>query len=248
MNILSINIRGVRGVGKGNWIKDVRESNGVDFLAMQETQSVGVSESCVRSYWGRSKMEWEVVDPVGRSGGIISVWDPGVFCKIDCVKDRNFMLIKGRIKGCEEMVYVMNVYAPQKVREKRDLWSRIAEIKERNDGLWFLIADFNAVRVQEERYGSALNYACTQSFNLLIAESDLHEYHMAGGKYTFLVNGDRGAKQSKIDRLLVSRNVIESCPVALFSVLSRRLSDHNPILFVVREISYGPEPFRFFSS
>lgn len=73
MNILTSNIRGIRVSGKGSWIKGIKIQEGASFVAMQEIQSSGVSEDVLRGFWGNSSMEFEVVDPCRRSGGLVSI-------------------------------------------------------------------------------------------------------------------------------------------------------------------------------
>nr|XP_043620102.1 uncharacterized protein LOC122591944 [Erigeron canadensis] len=221
---------------------------GFNFLAIQETQTNNIPDKVFKSYWGNSIFESEVVEPRGRSGRIVSLWDPGVFKKIDSVKENNFLLIKGRIKGCEEDAYVVNVYAPQKVKEKSELWEKIMRLKLNSPGKWFIIGDFNVVRVAEERKGSRFNHQSAREFNSFIYSADLHEYMMKGGYFTYMIRDEKGTKLSKTDRLLVCRGVLDSWPSACFRALPRKLSDHNPILLSVKDINFGPKPFRIFSS
>nr|XP_043609708.1 uncharacterized protein LOC122581544 [Erigeron canadensis] len=214
MNILSINIRGVRGIGKADWIKEVKN---------KEKAS-------------------------GRSGGLLCLWDPKVFKKSDCIKDGSYLLIKGKIKGCDENVFIVNVYAPQSNRAKRELWEKLADLRKGDDGLWFLIGDFNAVREAGEQKGFVFKSHCARAFNMFINTTDLHEFEMKGSKFTFMMEGERGKKLSKIDRLLVGREVVDSWPGACFRALPRRFSDHNPILLSLVDRNFGPRPFHFFNS
>ncbi|GJT45441.1 RNA-directed DNA polymerase, eukaryota [Tanacetum coccineum] len=51
---------------------------------------------------------------------------------------------------------------------------------------------------------------------------------------------------SKLDRFLVSENLLVSCPHLTAVTLERYLSDHRPILLRENHYDYGPTPFRFF--
>lgn len=44
------------------------------------------------------------------------MWEPTIFMLVSCVKDRNFMFLIGKLKGCDEDVMMMNVYSPKHSR------------------------------------------------------------------------------------------------------------------------------------
>nr|XP_043629855.1 uncharacterized protein LOC122601151 [Erigeron canadensis] len=248
MNCLSLNIRGVRGVGKGNWVRSIKNKEGVSFIALQEIQASGVFEETFRGFWGIKSMEFEVVEPCGRSGGLVSMWDPIVFKKIDCIKHNNFLILKGKIKEIEDVVFEVNVYAPQNSNDKRNLWNSFSTIIGGESGVWLIMGDFNTVRTSEERKGSQFKARCAREFNQFIACNDLHDYNMRGGKFTFLMENDRGRKMSKIDRVLVSRELMDRWPTTCLRVLPRLYSDHNPLFLKMVENNYAPKPFRLFNS
>nr|XP_043620113.1 uncharacterized protein LOC122591958 [Erigeron canadensis] len=189
-----------------------------------------------------------VGEPLGRSGGLVCVWDTRMFTKTSSVKDNNFLIIKGKLKGCDEAVFLANVYAPQKVRDKKRLWDRLVAAKNVERGLWIFMGDFNAVRSPEERKGSLFNSGCARAFNNFIYEADLHEYEMRGRKFMFLKYDNGRGKFSKIDRFLVGIEILEKWPLACCRVLSRAFSDHSPILLSFKDLNFGPKPFRVFNS
>lgn len=100
MNSLSINIRGLGGDFKPNWIKGIVYKENVSFLAIQESQVGGVSIDRINKYWGKKSMEYELIEPSGRSRGLISIWDPSIFKVVEVTKKENFLICKGSIKGC----------------------------------------------------------------------------------------------------------------------------------------------------
>ncbi|XP_076885093.1 uncharacterized protein LOC143534510 [Bidens hawaiensis] len=141
----------------------------------------------VASFWDSSGFEMDYVGALGRSGDLLCLWDPSVFKEQESIKDRNFLLLKGSVVGCSEPLCIMNVYAPQGTREKKNLWNRIADLKDKYAGMWLLLGDFNVVRFQEERRNSNFNPVRARDFNSFIFENDLVEYAMKGGKFTFSV-------------------------------------------------------------
>ncbi|GKA93535.1 hypothetical protein Tco_0815521 [Tanacetum coccineum] len=53
---------------------------------------------------------------------------------------------------------------------------------------------------------------------------------------------------TKLDRFLISESVSDSIPYAHVTVLDRLWSDHNPVIFHVSKVDYGPIPFKNFHS
>ncbi|XP_076891719.1 uncharacterized protein LOC143543237 [Bidens hawaiensis] len=133
----------------------------------------------------------------GRLGGLASLWDLAIFSVNSVVKNRNFLLTKGQVKGLDEQL--CNVYAPQGTANKKELWTQILSLKESYVGMWFLLGDFNSVRCPEERRNSGFNSVAARDFNSFIFDAALAEFDMKGGKFTFSV----GHKFSKIDSFLV---------------------------------------------
>lgn len=98
----------------------------------------------------------------------------------------------------------------------------------------------------EERRNSNFDPVCARNFNSFIFESELFEYNMRGRRFTFLAKS--GNKLSKIDRVLVSKGVMDRWPEACLRALPRTLSDHSPLILTMKKTDFGPRPFRFFNS
>lgn len=244
MNFLSINIRGMGSEVKADWVKNIRADEGISFIAMQETfkAEVGINEAA--KYWDRSPFGMEFSGAIGRSGGLLCLWDSGRFSKTGAVKDQNFLLIQGIIKGCGSIINIINVYAPQRREEKRRLWDKIMDLKREFSGMWVMLGDFNSVRWQEERRNSRFDLQEASDFNSFIAEANLSEFAMKGKKFTRY----SGNKMSKIDRVLVCQECVLKWPDAGFRALGNLHSDHCPIVLITNNVNFGPRPFRFFNS
>ncbi|KAM0042735.1 putative RNA-directed DNA polymerase [Helianthus debilis subsp. tardiflorus] len=234
MNVLSINIRGLGVEKKAGWIKEIKHKEKASFIAFQETNRSDIPDRDIEKFWGGSPWAKEVVNPTGRSGGLLCIWDTGMFTLNSVIKDSNFLVVIGSLKGCSEVVAIVNVYAPQRAIDKRALWVRLQNVKEGGGpGLWLFTGDFNAVRGPEERKNSRFKAACANDFNRFIHDNDLCDLDLKGGKFTYMAEGERGLKFSKIDRMMVCKNFQNTWPEAFVRVLPRRYSDHNPLLMVV---------------
>ncbi|KAD5960910.1 hypothetical protein E3N88_12382 [Mikania micrantha] len=55
----------------------------------------------------------------GRSGGLLSIWDPDVFKKHGVSKGDHFLHVYGSVVGIDEPLNIVNIYAPQNATSKR---------------------------------------------------------------------------------------------------------------------------------
>ncbi|GJT17383.1 putative RNA-directed DNA polymerase, eukaryota, reverse transcriptase zinc-binding domain protein [Tanacetum coccineum] len=123
--------------------------------------------------------------------------------------------------------------------------SNIAEIIEAQGADEVVImGDFNEVRCKSNRLGSVFNARSAQMFNSFIVDSGLVEINLGGCHYTWCHKSAK--KMSKLDRFLVSENLLNTSPHITAVSLDRFLSDHRPILLRERYVDYGPTPFNFF--
>ncbi|GJU59803.1 RNA-directed DNA polymerase, eukaryota [Tanacetum coccineum] len=151
-------------------------------------------------------------------------------------------------QGVEEVVCVVelillpNISGLRKKAKRSGL--RIYVIRIRWDGETVVTGDFNEVRHKSERFGTMFYAHEAKVFNTFIADSGLVEVSLGGSKFTWCHKS--GSKMSKLDRFLVSENLLNTSPNINAITLARYLSDHRPIL--LREISYdyGPIPFKVF--
>ncbi|XP_035834024.1 uncharacterized protein LOC118482594 [Helianthus annuus] len=246
MNFGSLNIKGAGGVGKASEVKELRRKFNLSFIAIQETQFRDLPVSKIRRFWDNSDFEFSKVDADGRSGGLLSLWNSGVFKKEMEIKNQNFLLIKGRIVGDNEDLVIVNVYGSTNQANRRRLWEELLAAKNSINGNWIMLGDFNEVRVSEDRLNSHFDANGALCFNNFISSGGLQEYNMGGMKYTFL-SGD-GSNLSKIDRVLVCGNFMGRWPNASLLALNRSISDHSPLILTTVNNSFGPSPFRIFSS
>ncbi|XP_021997842.1 uncharacterized protein LOC110894871 [Helianthus annuus] len=188
----------------------------------------------------------EFVEANGRSGGLLSFWDPNVFRMMGVNKHKHYLLFKRHLLGNNQEINIINVYAPHRVAEKKVLWSSLREVIGAGSGQRVILGDFNAVRSSEERRNSGFNRASVADLNEFVALSGLVEYCMRGRSFTYLAPNSN--KISKIDRILVCNRFFEAWPDACLRALPRLHSDHCPLILVTSRFNYGPKPFKFFNS
>nr|GEV33220.1 RNA-directed DNA polymerase, eukaryota [Tanacetum cinerariifolium] len=129
-------------------------------------------------------------------------------------------------------------------RDKCLLWNYLTHVSNQWDGEVIMMGDFNEVRCKSDRFSSIFNAHGAEVFNSFINNAGLVEVPLGGSAYTW---SHRSAnKMSKIDRFLISDNLLSSYPNISAVTLERFLSDHRPILLRESYYDYGPIPFHFF--
>ncbi|XP_022031553.1 uncharacterized protein LOC110932535 [Helianthus annuus] len=246
MNFLSINVRGIGGSVKEGWIKSIKMVHKIDFLAVQETKLEDFTGFKIDNLWGNTSYCSEFVGSVGQSGGLLCIWDDGIFQASAVIKNLNFLYLGGLLKGSNESLNIVNVYAPQSVVAKKALWDEILALSVGVSGKWIILGDFNAVRDPSERKNSKFKVGCAKNFNEFINQAGLLEYEMKGKRFTCI--REHGKKLSKTDRILVCPEFFNKWPVATLRALSSKFSDHCPLILTISDKNFGPKPFRVFNS
>nr|GEX58868.1 glucose-methanol-choline oxidoreductase, FAD/NAD(P)-binding domain protein [Tanacetum cinerariifolium] len=81
-------------------------------------------------------------------------------------------------------------------------------------------------------------------FNSFITNAGLEEVPLGGSSFTWCHKS--ATNMSKLDKFLISKNLLNTCSNITAITLERYLSDHRPILLRESHFDYGPTPFRFF--
>ncbi|GKC02093.1 RNA-directed DNA polymerase, eukaryota [Tanacetum coccineum] len=216
----------------------------VNILALQETKMENMSLLCVKSCWGNMTFDFVHSDSVGNSGGILCVWDPNAFRKNSVTLSDYFILVRGVWEQNGMDLLIVVVYAPHDAKEKIMLWDYLASEINRWRGKVVVMGDFNEVRFRSDRFGSIFNAQGANVFNSFISNAGLVEVELGGCSFTWCHKTAK--KMSKLDRFLVSDNLLHTYPHLSAISLERFLSDHRPILLREHHLDYGPTPFRFF--
>ncbi|KAL8544625.1 hypothetical protein ACS0TY_005015 [Phlomoides rotata] len=71
------------------------QKHSIDLCCLQETKLESISENVCKSIWGHSKFDWAFKASVGRSGGIISLWNSDLFHKTSSWDTCGMLVING---------------------------------------------------------------------------------------------------------------------------------------------------------
>ncbi|XP_071740483.1 uncharacterized protein [Rutidosis leptorrhynchoides] len=181
---------------------------------------------------------------IGKSGGLLLIWDTKEFMAEESMIDDFFIAVKGRWKGRDVESIIVNVYGPHKDTNKLKLWASLGNFVGNHDVVWFLGGDFNEVRDVSGRKNCIYNDGRSSWFNDFINELRLLDIPLGGKRFTRIC--DNGLKFSKLDRFLVSEKSIHVWGNLSTLALERKLSNHCPLILRDKEIDFGPKPTKIF--
>lgn len=75
MKILSYNIRGAGTRVKRKEVHDLVRKLGVEFCCIQETKLEVLDDKYLKFMWGENNVGWVVRNSVGRSSGLLTIWN-----------------------------------------------------------------------------------------------------------------------------------------------------------------------------
>lgn len=141
MKIMAWNCRGLGGSFTISQLKESIRLHLPDIIFISETkQKKGfVHTVSKRLKW---KGRWDVVDPVGRSGGLLVVWGEKVsICRI--IKSDFCIELEIECEGVEGRMWIIFIYASAIDQVRREQWE-ILKVKRDSWGKkWIMGGDFN---------------------------------------------------------------------------------------------------------
>ncbi|GJT26605.1 RNA-directed DNA polymerase, eukaryota, partial [Tanacetum coccineum] len=244
MKIISLNIRGLKRKGKVEWLQEFIRSETPCVVGLQETKCRDISEQWIEEIWGSRNFGFAQADAIGKSGGLLLIWDTTVFTGIGAFGSDRFVAVRGNWKGVTGDVVIANIYGAHSTDQKVIMWNKISTLLNSVGGAWCLFGDFNDVRVPK-RLNSHFNTRDARNFNDFIQDNSLVEIQLGGRRFTRI--SDDGLKFSKLDCFLVTADFCSTWGNLSAITLDRKHSDHCPIILRDLVRDFGPKPFRSFN-
>lgn len=244
MIILSLNMRGWGDRAKRRHLRSLISTGNFNFICLQETKREILEENQISQLWGNLLFEYVVKPANGQSGGLLSSWVAG-----SCDFKFSFMgtgFIGVALNVDNSLLYVVNVYAPCYLNGKRQGWEELKAYKQSlDDGDWCLVGDFNCVTRVEERKGIGVRGSIQEvnEFNAFISDMDLLDVSVTGNVFSWFCSD--GISMSRLDRFLISPNLVDKWNISGQWIGKRNISDHCPIWLLRSNVDWGPKPFRF---
>ncbi|GKV10561.1 hypothetical protein SLEP1_g21905 [Rubroshorea leprosula] len=223
---------GTKAISKGN--------------GKQESKLVTVDRRLCQALWSHDEFEWVFKPSNGLSGGLICVWNLGVFKKDRVYEGENYIGVYGFWGKDAVPVHIINVYSPCNITSKRALWQELKLLVLGTKGNWCLVGAFNAVKSRQERAEGKGSTTEMREFEDFIRDSNLVDLPLCGRRYTwYQVNG---ASMNRIDRFLLSEDWLLNWNDCKQWGLGRSISDHCPIILKNISVDWGPRPFKWFDA
>jgi exonuclease III len=247
MIVCSWNARGLGGRLKKRKVRELITKERVEVMALQESKLEVVNNKLCAQLWGGDDVSWASLPAVGRSGGLITMWDNKKGKLISSFQGHGYLGVVLQWGVNEEVCVIVNVYAPCVLQAKKTLWVELLVARRFNVADHFcILGDFNSVRSPEERKGAVGGLESSEDsrlFNVFIANIGLVDLPLMGRKFTWI--RPNGKCMSRLDRVLISDKWWEDCGEVSLWGLKRDVSDHCPLIVKYDGHDWGPKPFRF---
>ncbi|GJT33296.1 RNA-directed DNA polymerase, eukaryota, reverse transcriptase zinc-binding domain protein [Tanacetum coccineum] len=120
-------------------------------------------------------------------GGILYVWDSNLLKKLNTTISDYFVLIRGVWVPNGKQMFIISVYDPQELSEKKMLRNYLSHVIANWKGEVIIMGDFNEVRNKAERFGSVFNVQGANDFNMFISSAGLKEVPLGVDGFVKLV-------------------------------------------------------------
>ncbi|GMI72221.1 hypothetical protein HRI_000891400 [Hibiscus trionum] len=242
MKVLSWNIRGLGTSSKCRAVQRIVRQHQVEMVFLQETKLELITEQIVKKVWHSDNFVFVFAPAVGRSGGLLVVWEATRFQLEKTEVQQQYIALWGRWVMDDWKCGMMNIYAPCSIDGQRELWENIVIESQKIALPWCVAGDFNVVKTMEERrccYGSQQGMTAFVSF---IEGMGLIDVKVVGKCFTWFGSGN---KCSRLDRFLISEEWIDRFMGLRQYTLCKSVSDHAAIKLACEEVNWGHRPFRF---
>lgn len=170
-----------------------------------------------------------VVDASGASGGLAIVWNTQAVTLTDFHASHYLIQAAFHILGTNIHGNLSNVYFPQDTGSKIALLDTIAALSNnRRNPLWIIAGDFNmSTKIEEKIGGRTIMEPEVARFKDFIQNASLIDMPFCNGTFTW--SNRRAGKHkiaSKLDRFLISNNVVHLGGDISAAILAHTGSDH----------------------
>eukprot|EP00253_Pinus_taeda_P015369 PITA_15369 len=189
------------------------------------------------------------IESKGPEGGLATFWDTRRYQVVTAEANKNYLAMEVQPIGNSSSFLCINMCSPQKLEDKLVFLESLNKFMERHPNANFILGgDFNMITSLLEKKGGLrkLNRDGEQ-FKDFIDNTRLVDVYPKHGKFTW--NNRTGGERmisSRLDRFLVSENLLLDGKVVESKILTSGGADHWPISLMV-EIPGTPrnKPFRF---
>ncbi|KAL5715982.1 hypothetical protein ACHQM5_017730 [Ranunculus cassubicifolius] len=243
-NALSWNMRGSRSKEKARSLRRQVRKHRPWVVALQETKREEMVDGFKKFLWGNKPCKWVEVPSIGRSGGILTLYDPDILEAEETLVGAYSLSIVFRVKKTNFKWVFTNIYAPVDYNEKPDFWGELSAIGVLWKLPWLVGGDFNSTRSRCEKSGRRSGHNDSRRFNDFVDEYKMIEFQEEGPKFTYS-NHQTPPALSRIDRFMANLEWLAEFRDHSERKMGYYKSDHRMLLLSQSVRLKGPKPFRF---
>ncbi|XP_026415928.1 uncharacterized protein LOC113311305 [Papaver somniferum] len=162
LKIIFWNVKSLRAIKRRGRVRVWLSINKPDIIVFQESLLPVCNDAIVRQIWGPGPMDWRALDAIGRSGGVLIIWNTKK------VVLENYIIgnYSVNISCFDNLVWLLSgAYGPCATDERKLLWRELNLMYNIWELPWCLCGDFNEVRFIRERFRFLVNDAWDNQFH-----------------------------------------------------------------------------------
>ena len=228
MELISWNLRGLNGTHKQDIVRNIIRDQRPNFWLIQETK---MKKKTIGKLSFSSNMNGEATNSNGAAGGVLTLYNKKAYQLSTIFNEGNAFLCRVFHIYSNDSWFLLNIYAPNFKRDRRNFWDKILDTIQKNDiNKGIIMGDFNTPLLDDKKLGGmAPNLDNKLDLSNFINSLAFKDMDLLGGRFTWsnrCIGVD--CTQVYLDRVLISPVWLQSSLCRL-SLLPRVGSNHSPI-------------------
>jgi exonuclease III len=245
--VLNWNVRGTNDPEKWPIIMSKIKESGCHVICFQETKREFIDLQSLRNFCPRNFDSFAFAPSVGRSGGVVTIWDSNVFSGRYVFQNRYAVSVELQSTKTDTFWTLTNVYAPCQDNEQLVFLHWLNSLVIPDDENWLLMGDFNLIRSPQDRNKAGGNINEMLLFNEAISNLGLVDIPLKGRKFTWS-NMQNSPLLQRLDWFFSSVAWTTSFPNTMATPLAMTTSDHVPCVISIQTSIPKSTVFRFENS
>jgi exonuclease III len=150
-NILDWNVRGINFQNRWDDIRQRISECNCNIICLQETKREYFDHTYLRNFCPKKFSHFNYTPSIGNSGGIITLWNGGLFNGKLISQDSHHVTTEFICKASGRKWYLTNIYGPAHNEDRQEFLSWLSDLDSSNMDLWMILGDFNLKRAPDDR-------------------------------------------------------------------------------------------------
>ena len=244
ISFCSWNVRGLNDSIKcGNVLAELLSAL-PDVVLLQETKLQSISPFKLRSFLPRRLHGFSYNSSNGSAGGILTAWNSTTFTLVTSASTPHTITSHLSTTSSDLSLFITNVYAPTSPEFRPSFLEELASISPNPSSPWLLLGDFNMICYPHEKNNDNFHQSEVEAFNDCINSMCLIELPLIDRQYTWSNNCSTPTVE-RLDRAFINLAWDAILPNSIISSLTRRTSDHVPLILNISTHIPKARLFRF---